>query len=112
VPATLTADEAELVLGLIAGLRRLIAELVDEALTARDAAPPRDSLRREDDVERRPLITAREVAAELGVSAETILRWSRAGQIPAVKLPHGGIRYAPKQIDVWLANRTMGAARG
>ena len=33
------------------------------------------------------LLTAREVAEQLGVSAETVLRWTRAGKLPAIELP-------------------------
>jgi excisionase family DNA binding protein len=48
------------------------------------------------------LRTAREVAEQLGVSAGALLRWTRAGQVPAVKLPSGAIRYRPEEIDAWL----------
>jgi excisionase family DNA binding protein len=56
------------------------------------------------------LLTAREVAEQLGVSAGALLRWTRAGQVPAVKLPSGAIRYAPERIDAWLRERELGAA--
>ena len=53
------------------------------------------------------LLTARELAAQLGVSTGALLRWTRAGRVPAVKLPSGAIRYGPRQIDAWLAERSM-----
>jgi excisionase family DNA binding protein len=59
---------------------------------------------------REPLLTAREVAERLGVSASALLRWTRAGQVPAVKLPSGAVRYRPEQIEAWLAARAMGTA--
>jgi excisionase family DNA binding protein len=58
------------------------------------------------------LLTAREVAELLDVSTGALLRWTRAGQVPAVKLPSGAIRYVPAQIDAWLAARSMTAGDG
>jgi excisionase family DNA binding protein len=43
------------------------------------------------------LLTAREVAAMLGVTAETVLRYTRAGELPGIRLPgtvRGRLRYA------------------
>src|SRR5512132_2963409 len=53
------------------------------------------------------LLTAREVAARLGVSAGALLRWTRAGDVPAVKLPSGAVRYVPELIDAWLEARSI-----
>ena len=53
------------------------------------------------------LLTARELAARLGVSTGALLRWTRAGQVPAVKLPSGAVRYRPEAIEAWLAKREM-----
>jgi excisionase family DNA binding protein len=53
------------------------------------------------------LRTAREVADELGVSAGALLRWTRAGQVPAVKLPSGAVRYRPEEIEAWLDAHAM-----
>jgi excisionase family DNA binding protein len=53
------------------------------------------------------LITARELAAQLGISSGALLRWTRAGKVPAVRLPSGAVRYVPAQIDQWLAERSM-----
>jgi excisionase family DNA binding protein len=52
-----------------------------------------------------PLLTARAVADLLGVSAETVLRWTRRGELPAIRLPGGAIRYREDVIDGWLAER-------
>jgi excisionase family DNA binding protein len=53
------------------------------------------------------LLTARQLADRLGVSAGALLRWTRAGEVPAVKLPSGAIRYRPDAIEAWLAEREM-----
>ena len=53
------------------------------------------------------LITARALAVRLGVSSGALLRWTRAGKVPAVKLPSGAIRYIPTEIDRWLVERSM-----
>jgi excisionase family DNA binding protein len=55
------------------------------------------------------LRTAREVADLLGVSAETVLRWTRRGELPAIRLPGGAIRYREDELDRWLtAHATVG----
>ncbi len=51
------------------------------------------------------LLTAREVADKLGVSAETVLRWRRKGLIPAIELPGGAIRFRENELDEWLTAR-------
>jgi prophage regulatory protein len=51
------------------------------------------------------LLTAREVADALGVSAETVLRWTRRGELPAIKLPGGAIRFRQRDLDGWLEER-------
>ena len=57
------------------------------------------------------LLTAREVADLLGVSAETVLRWTRRGELPAIRLPSGAIRFREAEIEAWLAERAT-TARG
>ena len=56
------------------------------------------------------LLTAREVAELIGVSTETILRWTRAGKLPAIKLPGGAIRYRETELDEWLSLRATSRA--
>jgi excisionase family DNA binding protein len=51
------------------------------------------------------LLTARQVADRLGVSAETILRWTRRGQLPAFRLPGGALRYRDVDLADWLAEK-------
>jgi excisionase family DNA binding protein len=53
------------------------------------------------------LLTARQVAELLGVSVGSLLRWARAGQVPATKLPSGAVRFRPEEIDRWLETRAM-----
>jgi excisionase family DNA binding protein len=54
-------------------------------------------------------LTARELAGRLGVSTSALLRWTRSGQVPAVKLPSGAVRYDPDRVNSWLDRRTMKA---
>jgi excisionase family DNA binding protein len=61
------------------------------------------------------LITARAVADRLGVSTETVLRWTRRGLIPGFRLPGGALRYREDEFDTWLRCRATAAespARG
>jgi excisionase family DNA binding protein len=51
------------------------------------------------------LLTAREVSDMLGVSSETVLRWTRRGDLPAIKLPGGAIRFREEDLDGWLHER-------
>jgi excisionase family DNA binding protein len=57
------------------------------------------------------LLTARELAAYLDVSPETILRWTRRGELPAIKLPGGAIRYRAEVVDQWLEECEIGGGR-
>jgi excisionase family DNA binding protein len=56
------------------------------------------------------LLTARAVAAMLDVSPSTVLRWTRAGDLPAVRLPSGQIRYRAVELEKWLAGRSVSAS--
>jgi excisionase family DNA binding protein len=51
------------------------------------------------------LLTARHVAELLDVSPETVLRWTRRGELPAIKLPGGAVRYRESELDGWLEER-------
>jgi excisionase family DNA binding protein len=52
-----------------------------------------------------PFLTARELAGRLGVSAETVLRWTRRGELPAIRLPGGAIRYREAEVEIWIDRR-------
>jgi excisionase family DNA binding protein len=57
------------------------------------------------------LLTARQVAERLGVSAETVLRWTRRGQVPAFRLPGGALRYRDVDMADWLAEKATNRPR-
>src|SRR5437016_3991535 len=54
---------------------------------------------------RSALLTARELAGMFGVSTETVLRWTRRRDLPAIRLPGGAIRFRAEEIEGWLENR-------
>lgn len=56
------------------------------------------------------LLSTRDVANRLGVCAETILRWTRRGELQAIRLPGGALRYRPNAIEGWLEARSTDAA--
>ncbi len=56
------------------------------------------------------LLTAREVAGLLGVSAETVLRWTRRGDLPAIRLPGGALRYGQTALDKWITDRATSSS--
>lgn len=58
------------------------------------------------------LLTARELAEHLSISTGALLRWTRAGKVPHVKLPSGAVRYRPDAIAAWLDESEQGAAGG
>ena len=51
------------------------------------------------------LLTAREVGERLGVSTETVLRWTRRGDLPGFRLPGGALRYRESDLSAWLEER-------
>jgi excisionase family DNA binding protein len=51
------------------------------------------------------LVTARQVADRLGVAPRTVLRWTRRGELPAIRLPGGALRYDEHHLDGWLEER-------
>lgn len=58
------------------------------------------------------LLTARQVAALLSVSTETVLRWTRCGRLPGFRLPGGALRYREADLEGWLRDRaTLTPAR-
>jgi excisionase family DNA binding protein len=59
------------------------------------------------------LLTTREVAEQLGVSAETVLRWIESRGLPAVRLTSRAIRFDEHELDAWLdARATAAPGRG
>jgi excisionase family DNA binding protein len=52
-----------------------------------------------------PLLTARAVAALLGLSPATVRDWTRAGKLPALRLPSGAWRYRREELERWLDGR-------
>lgn len=41
----------------------------------------------------------------IGVSSETVLRWTRRGELIAIRLPGGALRYREGDIEAWLDSR-------
>ena len=56
------------------------------------------------------LLTAREVAGLLALTPETVLKWTRQGDLPAIRLPGGAIRFREADLDAWLAERVTQVA--
>jgi excisionase family DNA binding protein len=59
------------------------------------------------------LLTAREVGELLGLSAETVLDYTRRGELPGFRMPgtaRGRLRYREADIEAWLESRATGAA--
>lgn len=61
--------------------------------------------------ERDEILTYREAARLLRVSARTLERWTREGRIPCIRLPArgtwSGVRFSRKQLLRWLRGRTV-----
>jgi excisionase family DNA binding protein len=58
------------------------------------------------------LLTTRELADQVGVTPETILRYVRAGELRGIRLPgtvRGRLRFDPASIDAWLAEHSTAA---
>ena len=53
------------------------------------------------------LMTAREVAEEMSVCTETVLRWTRQGELPGFRLPGGNLRYREEDLVEWLEDRQV-----
>jgi len=51
------------------------------------------------------LWTTREVAELVGLSAETILRRHRAGELPGIRLGSNVLRFRESAIEAWLEGR-------
>jgi excisionase family DNA binding protein len=54
---------------------------------------------------RGPLLTARQVAEELGVTPRTVLRWTRAGALPGYRIGGRALRFRADEIADWIVER-------
>jgi excisionase family DNA binding protein len=53
-----------------------------------------------------PYLSLRQMAAELGVSYETVRAWRKKGVMPhLVKLPNGQLRVHREDLDLWLEDQ-------
>lgn len=48
------------------------------------------------------LLTAKQVAEELGVSYESVLRWAREGDLQSIRLPRGSVRFRREDVEKLL----------
>lgn len=55
------------------------------------------------------LLTPHEVAKQLGVSVEAVLRWARNGKLPSIRLSSRAIRFRESAIDKWINAHELGA---
>ncbi len=60
------------------------------------------------------LLTARQVVDQLVVHPETVLRWTRRGEMRGVatRLPSGAVRYWEDKLEEWLLKREATPRRG
>jgi excisionase family DNA binding protein len=58
------------------------------------------------------LPTARAVAELLDVAPATVLAWARRGELPAIRLPGGAVRFDADALDEWLAARATSQSLG
>ena len=52
-----------------------------------------------------PLLTTRAVAERMSVSTETVLRWHRAGALPAIRIASNALRFQQTDLDAFLEER-------
>jgi excisionase family DNA binding protein len=57
------------------------------------------------------LVTARELADYLGVSASTVLDWWEAGELPGFKLNGRTVRFRRSEVEDWLEQKRGGPGR-
>ena len=50
------------------------------------------------------LLTAFEVAEQLGYSPETVRRWTRSGELPGYRIG-GRLRYPEDEVEQWVQER-------
>ena len=58
---------------------------------------------------RTQLLTLDEAAKRLAVLPARLLRWVKAGRVPAVFLPDDEPRFAPADLDKWIGDRSRPA---
>jgi excisionase family DNA binding protein len=58
------------------------------------------------------LLTARVLAEQLDVSAETVLRWARRREIPCLHLPGGAVRFREREVERWLDSKVRSGPAG
>ena len=46
-----------------------------------------------------PLVSAKELAVRLGVHVKTVLKWARAGILPAVRFSRWCVRFDPVECE-------------
>lgn len=51
------------------------------------------------------LLTAQQVAEQLSVHVESVRRWTRQGDLPAVRLPSGRYRYRSEDVAALIEGR-------
>jgi excisionase family DNA binding protein len=56
-----------------------------------------------------PLRTAREIADQLGFSADTIVDWAEQGRIPHFKVGRA-LRFRLSEVEAWLEEQRRGPA--
>jgi excisionase family DNA binding protein len=57
------------------------------------------------------LLDVYDVAKQLNVAKDTVYRWSRRGVLPSVRMPGNVVRWRPKDIEKFMAERVMGKLR-
>jgi excisionase family DNA binding protein len=88
-----------------------IGLLLDPKMRSMNSHPTAEiGARRSGETDHARLLTAREVACRLGVSTETVLRWTRSGDLPGFRMPGGALRYDELALDDWLADRATSEA--
>jgi len=53
------------------------------------------------------LLTAAQVAENLGVKVQTVREWLHKGKIPGTILPGGDMRFKEADIERWIESRTI-----
>ncbi len=63
--------------------------------------------------DKRPLMTAKDVADYLGLALGTVLKMSSDGRLPSVRVGSRTLRFKPEAIDEYIASRERGnSAKG